>query len=65
MNSSQWFGDINSSKYQNFIRTTDNKNFKKGSLRLKILKTPDFETILKINNKNKSGKYSNYVGVKY
>lgn len=51
MNSSQWFGNITSSKYQNFIRTTDNKNFKKGSLRLKILKTPDFETILKINNK--------------
>tara|TARA_Y100000385_G_C13008975_1_gene600752 strand:- start:453 stop:1232 length:780 start_codon:yes stop_codon:yes gene_type:complete len=49
MNSAQWFGNKNSSKYQNFIRI--NKQFKKGSIRLKILKTPDFETLLKLNNK--------------
>ena len=52
MNSNQWFGDRNSSKYQDFIRLTNpNSKFKNGSIKLKVLKTPDFETILKLDNK--------------
>lgn len=53
LNSRQWFGDIGSSKYQNIIRksSTKNKFLKNGIIRLKIIKTPDFETIIRINNK--------------
>jgi hypothetical protein len=53
LNSRQWFGDISSSKYQSIIRKTNsnNKFTKNGFLRLKILKTPDFETHIRINNK--------------
>ena len=59
LNSRQWFGDIKSSKYQNIIRKTNNKNkfLVNGLLRLKILKTPDFETYIRINNKK--GKLKN------
>ena len=53
LNSRQWFGDIKSSKYQNIIRKTDNENkfLANGLLRLKILKTPDFETYIRVNSK--------------
>ena len=53
LNSRQWFGDISSSKYQNIIRKTnsDNQFLENGLLRLKILKTPNFETYIRINNK--------------
>ena len=53
LNSKHWFGNIGTSKYQNIIRKTKNNNkfLKDGLIRLKIIKTPDFETIIRINNK--------------
>jgi len=52
-NNTKWFGAFpnqKTMKYQRLIR--DSPEYKDGLLRLKIIKTPDFETILQLNNTN-------------
>lgn len=50
--SSSWFNsENNSAKYLNTIRPDDKYN--NGNLKIKIINTPDFKTILKKNNKEK------------
>ena len=53
---SNWFNNFlknNKIKYQKTTRITDNKLFKNGMLRIKIVISNDFETLLQINNKEK------------
>ena len=50
--SSSWFNsDSNSATYLNTIRDCQENNYKNGYLKIKIIKTPDFNTIIKKNNK--------------
>lgn len=54
LNSHRWFDEFENEtmKYQKIIRKSNDDRIKNGMLRLKIIKTPNFETILQINNKN-------------
>ena len=52
-NNNKWFenfSDIKTMKYQRIIRDSTDANNKKGVIRLKLLKTNDFETIVHYNN---------------
>ena len=55
MNSHKWFDIIDDGtvSYQKIIRESDESRYNNGMIRIKILKTPDFETLLQINNKDK------------
>ena len=50
INNKNWFNK-EQIKYQPIIRDKDNNKY----IKLKLIKTPDFETILQINNKDKIG----------
>ena len=53
---STWFNNFiknNKIKYQKTTRISDNKLFKNGMVRIKIVKSSDFETLLQINNKER------------
>lgn len=53
---STWFNNFlknNKIKYQKTTRISDNKLFKNGMIRVKIVKSSDFETLLQINNKER------------
>ena len=55
MNSHKWFDIVNEGtvNYQKIIRNSIDENYENGMIRIKILRTPDFETILQINNKER------------
>jgi hypothetical protein len=46
------FHHLNTIKYQRTIRESNNSSYKDGMIRLKLLKTNDFETTLLLNNNN-------------
>ena len=52
INSSSWFKkfDISEINYQRLIRDSDNKKYKNGMIRVKIINNDDFKTILQLNN---------------
>lgn len=52
-NADRWFNDDNEATYLNSIRESSNVNIKKGFIKLKIIKSLDFKTILKKENKYK------------
>ena len=43
----------NTIKYQKTLRTSDDKTYSNGMLRVKIIETADFETLIQLNNKTK------------
>lgn len=55
MNSHKWFDIVNEGtvNYQKIIRNSIDENYENGMIRIKILRTTDFETILQINNKER------------
>jgi len=55
MNSHKWFDIVNEGtvNYQKIIRNSIDDNYENGMIRIKILRTPEFETILQINNKER------------
>lgn len=55
INSHKWFDIVNEGtvNYQKIIRNSIDENYENGMIRIKILRTPDFETILQINNKER------------
>ena len=52
-NASKWFNDSNEATYLNSIRESNNSTISKGFIKLKIIKSLDFKTILKKDNKHK------------
>jgi len=53
-NNPQWFSSFpnkTTMKYQRIIRESDDESYSDGIIRLKILKTNDFNTIINLNNK--------------
>lgn len=52
-NANKWFNDSNEATYLNSIRESNNSNISKGFIKLKIIKSLDFKTILKKDNKYK------------
>jgi len=55
MNSHKWFDIVNEGtvNYQKIIRNSIDEKYENGMIRIKILRTQDFETILQINNKER------------
>lgn len=56
---SNWFNNFlknKKTKYQKIIRSSDDKLYKDGLIRVKIVKSNDFETMLQINNSTKISK---------
>ena len=55
IHSSKWFSnfDIQEINYQKTIRESNNKKFKNGTFKIKILNNVDFKTLIQINNQNK------------
>ena len=55
IHSSKWFGnfDIQEINYQKTIRESDNKKFKNGTFKVKILNNVDFKTMIQLNNSQK------------
>ncbi len=53
INSSRWFNNFDTDEinYQAVIRTSDDKRFSNGMIRIKIINNNDFQTILQLNNK--------------
>lgn len=51
-----WFDnflkDNKTTKYQKIIRKSENNQFKNGMIRIKLLQSTDFESIIQVNNKN-------------
>lgn len=52
-NADSWFNDSHNVTYLNTIRDSNNVNIKKGFIKLKIIKSLDFKTVLKRENKYK------------
>ncbi len=52
INSSSWFNqfDTEEMNYQETIRTSDDKRFTNGMIRMKIIRNSDFQTLLQLNN---------------
>tara|TARA_B100000424_G_C22892196_1_gene474616 strand:+ start:310 stop:1137 length:828 start_codon:yes stop_codon:yes gene_type:complete len=52
INSSAWFSKVDTDElnYQETIRTSEDKKFTNGMIRIKIIKNDDFQTILQLNN---------------
>ncbi len=57
MNSSKWFQNFETDEmnYQEIIRTSDDKRFSNGMVRVKLIKNEDFHTIVQLNNKTNIG----------
>jgi hypothetical protein len=57
INSSKWFQnfDTDEMNYQEVIRTSDDKRFSNGIVRVKLIKNADFHTIVQLNNKTNIG----------
>jgi|UniRef100_A0A6C0IT28 hypothetical protein len=57
INSSKWFQnfDTDEMNYQEIIRTSDDKRFSNGIVRVKLIKNNDFHTIVQLNNKTNIG----------
>ena len=57
INSSKWFQnfDTDEMNYQEIIRTSDDKRFSNGIVRVKLIKNADFHTIVQLNNKTNIG----------
>ena len=55
IHSSKWFNnfDIEEINYQKTIRESDNKKFKNGTFKIKILNNFDFKTVVQLNNTKK------------
>ena len=55
IHSSKWFSnfDIQEINYQKTIRESDNKKFKNGTFKVKILNNVDFKTLVQLNNSQK------------
>lgn len=53
INSSRWFNnfDTDEMNYQEITRTSEDKRFSNGMIRIKLIKNADFHTIVQLNNK--------------
>ena len=53
INSSRWFNnfDTDEMNYQEITRTSEDKRFLNGMIRIKLIKNADFHTIVQLNNK--------------
>ena len=53
INSSNWFSNFDSEEinYQEIIRSSDNKHFSNGIIRIKLIKNNDFNTIIQMCNR--------------
>ena len=52
----KWFNNFirnNTIKYQKIVRSCEDVEYPNGMIRVKILQTSDFETLIQMNNKNK------------
>ena len=53
INSSRWFNNFDTEEmnYQEITRTSEDKRFSNGMIRIKLIKNADFHTIVQLNNK--------------